>query len=92
MKKLFVAVGALVALLGCGPDNVSACKKFMESTKCGTVDISSSFNCDAYKNTTCDIAPYFTCASEHYVCKDGQFDSAKLATFSADCLPKATCK
>ncbi len=91
MKKLLAGMVVAVALAGCGgADNVGACKKFVEAAKCGTAAF--TFDCDVYKNTTCDISSYFNCAAEHYVCKDGMYDAAKLGTFSTDCASKATCK
>ncbi|MGA9524006.1 MAG: hypothetical protein WBV82_21270 [Myxococcaceae bacterium] len=91
-----IRVGLLTALalttLACGgPDNVGACKRFLESTKCGSVDISETFNCEVYQNTTCDLSPYFDCAASHYVCQNGQYDQSKLSTFGTDCAAKATC-
>jgi hypothetical protein len=87
---------SLLAVVGCGggggaADNVAACKSFVEKVKCGTVDISSQVNCDAYSATTCDISDYFDCLATKYVCVDGSYDQTKLATLG-DCTSKATCK
>ncbi|MBX7113079.1 MAG: hypothetical protein K1X64_02005 [Myxococcaceae bacterium] len=95
MKKLFVLAALVVTAVGCGSagaNNVEACKRFLTASKCGSVDISSSFSCDSYANTSCDISSYFDCASSHYVCSNGQYDSAKIQSFAADCAAKATCK
>ena len=72
-------------------DNVAACKKWIDSVKCGSIDVSQMVSCDLYKNTACDISGYFSCLSTKYVCKNGQYDLTKLATVG-DCASKATCK
>lgn len=94
MNKLVLSVLCLLAAAGCGGpafDNVEACKTFVQKVKCGTVDISTQVNCDAYANTSCDIAPYFDCLSSKYVCTNGSYDSSKLATAS-QCADKAVCR
>jgi hypothetical protein len=96
MNKLVLSFLCLVAVAGCGGggstvDNVDACKKFVAKVKCGTVDISSQVNCDAYANTSCDISAYFDCLSGAYVCVNGSYDTTKLATAS-DCASKAVCQ
>lgn len=96
MKKFIVcAVAALAAAsssgCGAGQNNVDACKRFVTAAKCGSTDLSTSFSCDSYANTTCDISTYFDCAAAHYVCTNGSYDSAKLQSFSTDCAAKATC-
>ena len=75
-----------------GANNVAACKKWVTAAACGSVDISASFPCENYANTTCDISAYFDCATAHYVCVNGTYDSAKLSTFGADCAAKAACR
>jgi hypothetical protein len=56
------------------------------------MNISATFPCDSYANTACDVSAYFDCATSHYVCNNGTYDQAKLASFSADCAAKATCQ
>lgn len=93
MKKFMLTIATLVTvvtLAGCGADNVASCNKWKEKVKCGTVSV-DAVNCDAYKNTTCDISAYFDCMSDAYVCKDGQYDTTKLAN-ATSCASKATCK
>ncbi len=97
MNKLVLSFLSLLVVAGCGgggsssTDNVAACKAFLTKVKCGTVDISSQVDCDAYANTACDISDYFDCLSTKYVCVDGSYDETKLATLS-DCASKATCQ
>jgi hypothetical protein len=93
MKKWILGALFSTAMVACGSshDNVGACKAFLTSVKCGTFDISNQYNCDAYANTSCDIAPYFDCLSEHYVCTNGQYDTTKLST-AGECANKATCQ
>ncbi len=94
MKKLLALSAVAFSLFACGPgpSNVAACKKFLMSASCGSVDVTSSFNCDSFKDTTCDVSEYFNCASSHYVCTNGMYDTAKLSSFSTDCASKAVCK
>lgn len=94
MRKLLAAVAAVGFLAACpgpGEANAAACKDFIAKLKCGTQDYTSSYNCDAYKNTTCDISDYFECLTPKYECVNNQFDTTKLGTVS-ECTSKATCK
>jgi hypothetical protein len=97
MKNTIAATLLALALASCGvgsagSNNVSACKNFLASAKCGTYDVSAAFNCDAYANSACDVSAYFDCAATHYVCSNGMYDQTKLDSFSADCAAKAVCK
>lgn len=95
MKKFLALAVVCLAVVGCGgagANNVAACKKFVTAVKCGSVDISTTFSCDSYANTTCDISAYFDCATSHYTCTNGMYDQAKLSSFTADCTSKAVCK
>jgi hypothetical protein len=91
MKKLFAAALLSIAMVGCGPDNAGACKKFVAAVKCGTDTTFTDAYCDAYKNLSCDVTPFFDCMSAAYVCTNGQYDSTKLANAST-CSSKAVCK
>lgn len=95
MKRVLIAsaTAAVLSILACSsaPDNVGACKKFASALKCGTTDLSASYNCDSYKQTSCDIAKYFDCLTGHLVCTNGAFDTAKLGTIS-ECANLVTCK
>ena len=92
MKKRLLPFFAALGLAACGgPDNVATCKSFVQSAKCGSVDISTQVNCDAYANTSCDISGYFDCLKTKYVCtSNGTYDTTKLATVG-DCTAQATC-
>ena len=95
MKKLLCLAALAVAVVGCGSpgaNNVAACKRFVTAANCGSMNISATFPCDSYANTACDVSAYFDCATSHYVCNNGTYDQAKLASFSADCAAKATCQ
>ena len=74
---------------GGGADNVTACQSFVKSVSCAG-SLASSFNCDAYASTSCDISSYFDCLSTKYVCVGGQLDSSKLSTAS-ECTSLASC-
>lgn len=91
MRKTLVGILFALSAAACGGvDNVGSCRNFVEKVKCGSVDISSQVNCDAYANTTCDISDYFDCLSTKYVCVDGMYDTSKLST-AGECAAKATC-
>jgi hypothetical protein len=92
MKKFLFGVLAATALVGCGADNVGACKKWKTAAACGSNTTTlDAINCDSYANTTCDISEYFNCMSTAYVCTNGTYDTAKLAN-AANCASKAVCK
>lgn len=95
-KRIAISLCTLATvstLSACGgsPDNVGACKAFIEKVKCGSVDLSQTVVCDNYKNTSCDITAYFDCLSGAYVCTNGMYDPAKLGN-AATCASKATCQ
>ncbi|MGE0868047.1 MAG: hypothetical protein AB7P03_05790 [Kofleriaceae bacterium] len=87
-------VAMIVSVSACGgsdeTDNVAACEAFVEQVKCGSIDISNQANCSAYAQTTCDISDYFDCLADKYVCVNGMYDEAKLATLD-ECIPKSSC-
>ncbi len=90
--SLFLSVISFSSCGSPGPANVAACKSLYTSLKCGTVDLSSSASaCESYANTTCDISAYFACLQSHYVCTNGQFDTAKQSTIG-ECASQAVCK
>jgi hypothetical protein len=97
MKRLMGMIGmAAVGLaMGCGGpafDNVAACKKFLASAKCGGADASSFITCDHFALYSCDVTPYFDCASTKFVCtSSGMYDLSKISSLG-DCEPKLTCK
>lgn len=92
MKKVIAFLFCTASLAACGgPDNVGACQKFVNAVKCGSVDISGTYNCQSFSNTSCDITEYFNCLTSHYVCNNGQYDTAKLSTVN-ECATKAVCK
>ncbi len=69
-----------------------ACNDWKAAAKCGSNTAAiDSINCDAYKNTACDISEYFTCLQGVYVCVGGMYDTAKLSMIST-CAAKALCK
>lgn len=98
MKKFVLAFGFLgilgASMLGCGgPDNVGACKNYVttvnELTCLGDIKIEES-TCDAYANTSCDIADYFDCLSSKYACDGDTLDQEKFGSIS-ECNDLATC-
>ena len=86
-----MALGVVACGGSPGANNKAACEAFVQNVKCGTVDISAQVPCTSYENTTCDISAYFDCLSAAYVCVNGMYDPAKLATASA-CQSQAVCK
>ncbi len=97
MKNFILSLAALTVvstLSACGgADNVGACNRWKTAVACGSTSNAaiSAINCEAYSATTCDISAYFDCLSTAYVCKDGQYDSTKLANAST-CASKAVCQ
>lgn len=85
------------ALFDCGvplaADNVTACKMFVQAVNAldciGDAKIDDSF-CDAYADTSCQVADYFFCLIPTYVCKDGALDPDELQKQS-DCTALAMC-
>ncbi len=92
--KTALTVTALLVLSACGSagaNNVSSCKAFYSTLKCGSTDLTGqTSSCAAYGNTNCDISAYFDCWSTHYVCSNGSYDMAALQT-AGQCSTKATC-
>jgi hypothetical protein len=91
--KRFVGLMALVVvsslLVGCGQDNVAACKAWRPPA-CGT-DTGSLNGCDNYANTTCDLQPLFSCLSDAYVCVNGHYDMTVFNQKAPSCFSKNTC-
>jgi hypothetical protein len=74
-----------------GAANVEACEDLVASLRCGNVDVRGQIPCNQYASTTCDISEYFDCLATKYVCRNGTWDTAKLATAS-QCADKAVCR
>ena len=95
MKPLLMSLTLSLCFSACGgfgAANVASCKALYSSLSCGSVNLSSNaVACDAYDSTVCDVSGYFDCVRSHYVCTNGQFDSAKMGTLS-ECSAKAVCK
>ena len=90
----YLLVGSiLLGVTGCGsdePNNVEACEDFVASVKCGDTDISGIVTCSAFANTACNIADYFECLSNKFVCVNEMYDEALLATLG-ECVPLSMC-
>lgn len=83
-------LAGLASTTGCGSDNVSACEKLVESTKCGGKDAGDKLRCSSYASVECDITPYFDCMRSAYVCVNGHYDVQKLINASA-CASLSRC-
>ncbi len=95
-KVLALAMGALSAcvaanggLAGAG-GNAAACQAFLKGAACGAIG-PGGIDCGAYSNVACDLGPYFSCLAGAYVCVNGMYDPAKLATLG-QCAPLANCE
>jgi hypothetical protein len=94
MKMKNAVFASMLLLVACGsddPDNVGACREFVEAVECGTSNVSAQYPCENFASTTCDIADYFDCLADKYVCVNGMYDSAKLAMVT-ECAPLASCR
>lgn len=87
-KILSAALGALMLSACGGPDNVGACKRWLSSASCGNTDFSTMVNCEVYKDTSCDIAPYFDCLTANTKCQNGTADTSGWT----QCASKAQCR
>jgi hypothetical protein len=88
-----VIIGCWLAMSACGtagPDNVTTCQKFVDAAKCGSVDLSDTFDCSTYDVGDCDLSPYFNCLSMHYMCVNGQYDSTAMMGINT-CTSFANC-
>ena len=84
---LFSAVGAC-ALSACGPDNVSACRSYVETvnaqyTQCGLdSDLTADNTCpDTLNEGGVDCTEYYACLEESYECTDNgmQIDTSSCS-------------
>lgn len=96
MNKLIAGAFICLPLLlvGCGNDNEAACKDYVQKVQdCGgafAATYSESW-CEAYSETSCDIADYFDCLGDALgTCSNGNFGEADATALSA-CASKAAC-
>jgi hypothetical protein len=89
---MFVALVWALGLSACGYglDNVAACKRFVKSVQCGTIDLSVSYDCDGFQVSPCDLAPFFSCLRSKYVCVGDQYDRTALAS-TGECSSLNVC-
>lgn len=72
-----------------GLNTVAACNRLVTGAQCGADTF--SLDCAQYRSSACDLSAYFDCASRHYVCRGGTYDTDLLNSFSEDCPRYATC-
>src|SRR5687768_17084091 len=51
-------------------DAVAACEDWVASVKCGMNDVGMFVDCNAYKDTACDISEYFDCMTTNTKCDE----------------------
>lgn len=72
---------------GGSADNVAACEALLDEIACGEFDLSMFVDCSVYADLGCDIADYFDCVRDVFVCTDGVADASGLT----ECAEMATC-
>lgn len=78
-----------LSIAGCGADNVAACEDWIDSTSCGSTDVSTLIDCNIYEETSCDIADYFDCLTDNTSCDEAT--SMVDTTGWTSCLSLAQC-
>lgn len=69
-------------------DNVAACNALVEELQCGDFDLAGTIDCSLYMDYACDIADYFDCIRDAFMCTDGVPDTSGIL----DCNALATCE
>jgi hypothetical protein len=81
----------LLACDGPGISTQQACSDFVDAGHCGSVDLSMTYNCTQFAESSCNLAPYFECLTPHYVCNNGQLDPMAMMG-AASCNDLASCR